>query len=230
MMRYKNRLLQALISHFCIAEETNRQSLSNEERMNQQVPALVSSDISIRFYLSFLKSFILFPTSRWLTKPTIVFPDSVRALTSFHIAIPSAVVRGRSAVLACLYDLEGQPLYTLKWYKGNREFYRYTPRDDPPIKVFPIDGLTVNEHVSNDTHVLLENVSGEGGGKYSCELSADAPSFITKMETGTLNVSLKNLEILTNFLWSCFDLLLLFGSAVFYCCGGVVKSQYFYRI
>lgn len=121
----------------------------------------------------------------------IFFPDSTTALSSFHIVIPSAVVRGRNAVLACLYDLEGQPLYTLKWYKGNREFYRYTPRDSPPIKVFPIDGLTVNMDVSNDTHVLLENVSDDNRGKYSCELSADAPSFITKIETGTLSVSFR---------------------------------------
>lgn len=115
------------------------------------------------------------------------------ALTNFQIVIPNAVVRGRNAVLGCLYDLEGQPLYTLKWYKGSREFYRYTPRDRPPIKIFPIDGLTVNENASNDTHIVLQNVSDDNAGRYSCELSADAPSFITKIETAMLNVSYQKL-------------------------------------
>lgn len=69
-------------------------------------------------------------------------------------------------------------------------FCRYTPREFPPIKVFPLHGFTVRIDESNDTHVLLENVSNESSGEYSCEISADAPSFFTRIETGTLNVSI----------------------------------------
>lgn len=34
-------------------------------------------------------------------------------------------------------------LYSVKWYKGRREFYRYSPRENPPMKTFPIAGVHV---------------------------------------------------------------------------------------
>jgi hypothetical protein len=61
------------------------------------------------------------------------------------VEVPEAVSLGDGAVFVCKYDLEGDPLYTLKWYKGSREFYRYTPKDLPLIKVFPMHGLTYSD-------------------------------------------------------------------------------------
>lgn len=63
-------------------------------------------------------------------------------LRDVHLTVPKAVRRGDSVVLHCNYNLEGDPLYALKWYKGRAEFYRYTPNEKPPMKVFPIPGLT----------------------------------------------------------------------------------------
>lgn len=53
-----------------------------------------------------------------------------------------AVKEGDNAVLRCLFDLNGDSLYSVKWYKGGREMYRYMPREVPSVKVFPIAGLT----------------------------------------------------------------------------------------
>ena len=44
----------------------------------------------------------------------------------------------------CNYDLEGDLLYTVKWYKGKEEFFRYTPKDEFPIKIFPKEGLYID--------------------------------------------------------------------------------------
>ena len=33
---------------------------------------------------------------------------------------------------------------SMRRYKGGREFYRYVPRDYPPMQVFPLDGVTVD--------------------------------------------------------------------------------------
>ncbi len=41
-----------------------------------------------------------------------------------HVGVPSFAIQGRNAILECDYDLEGQPLYALKWYKNGMEFYR----------------------------------------------------------------------------------------------------------
>lgn len=52
------------------------------------------------------------------------------------VTIPSAVKRGDNALLICNYDIENDTLYTVKWYRGRREFYRYTPKENPAGKIF----------------------------------------------------------------------------------------------
>lgn len=63
-------------------------------------------------------------------------------LKDVHAVVPQAVNLGENATLVCQFDLEGAALYSVKWYIGRREFYRYTPRESPSMKVFPIAGLT----------------------------------------------------------------------------------------
>ena len=41
-----------------------------------------------------------------------------------RIGVPTYAVKGRQAVLTCDFDLEGQALYSVKWYKSGLEFYR----------------------------------------------------------------------------------------------------------
>jgi hypothetical protein len=41
-----------------------------------------------------------------------------------RIEAPSVVRVGDKVVLKCLYDLSGESLYTMKWYRGPAEFYR----------------------------------------------------------------------------------------------------------
>ena len=44
------------------------------------------------------------------------------------VLVPQIRFRGQNATLLCKYDLEsGEELYSLKWYKEDVEFYRYTP-------------------------------------------------------------------------------------------------------
>lgn len=60
-----------------------------------------------------------------------------------RITVPPAVKKGDNANLICNYDMEGDTLYTVKYYKGRREFYRYTPKENPAIKVFPHPGIRI---------------------------------------------------------------------------------------
>lgn len=39
--------------------------------------------------------------------------------------------------------MEGDTLYTVKYYKGRKEFYRYTPKENPAIKVFPHPNMRI---------------------------------------------------------------------------------------
>lgn len=66
-----------------------------------------------------------------------------------RVAIPAAVKKGENVNLACNYDLEGDTLYSIKWYKGKREFYRYTPKENPASKTFPVAGISVEVSVGS---------------------------------------------------------------------------------
>ncbi|PSN33156.1 hypothetical protein C0J52_26073 [Blattella germanica] len=53
-------------------------------------------------------------------------------------------VRDLDARLECHFDLEGEALYSVKWYKDGNEFFRYVPRDHPPIQLFFLPGVSVD--------------------------------------------------------------------------------------
>uniref|UniRef100_A0AAR5PMX2 Ig-like domain-containing protein n=2 Tax=Dendroctonus ponderosae TaxID=77166 RepID=A0AAR5PMX2_DENPD len=109
-------------------------------------------------------------------------------LRNVRIQVPVAVLRGEDANLQCFYDLEGDKLYSVKWYRGSLEFFRYSPSEFPPIKQFKIRGLNIREKDSRDTQVVLEHVSKEISGIYSCEVTAEQPSFFTDMQSAELKV------------------------------------------
>ncbi|KAH8310893.1 hypothetical protein KR044_003384 [Drosophila immigrans] len=92
---------------------------------------------------------------------------------------PPAVRRGQSVVLRCEYQLDGAPLYSIKFYRGQLEFYRFTPGEYPHTKVFQYPGIKVDESSSNATLVHIRNVSFGLSGNFSCEVTADAPLYST---------------------------------------------------
>lgn len=59
------------------------------------------------------------------------------------MSVPPVIRSGDDGNLMCLYDLEGEHLYSTRWYKGRREFYRYTPKENPAKKTFPVPGINV---------------------------------------------------------------------------------------
>ena len=65
-----------------------------------------------------------------------------------EIRIPKHIVRENDARLECHFDLEGEALYSVKWYKDGNEFYRYVPRDQPPVQLFTLPGITVDVSVN----------------------------------------------------------------------------------
>ncbi|XP_069686165.1 uncharacterized protein [Periplaneta americana] len=118
----------------------------------------------------------------------ILFAEGGWALKDVRVTVPAAILRGETATLYCHFDLEGDSLYSVKWYKGRREFYRFTPKEDPAMKIFPIYGLEVEQGKSNATQLTLRHVQLSLSGRYSCEVSADAPSFHTALVSGDMDV------------------------------------------
>ncbi|XP_047509400.1 uncharacterized protein LOC125052537 [Pieris napi] len=108
-------------------------------------------------------------------------------LRNAHMVIPDAVERGKPAVIKCIFELENEDLYQVKWYRNEEEFCRYSPRDVPPLKVFSVRGIEV-DHEESDAKKLTIKATEEARGLYTCEVSADAPSFFTLQVHGSLNI------------------------------------------
>ena len=90
--------------------------------------------------------------------------------------------------LKCDYELEGEPLYSLKWYKDNTEFYRWMPRERPQTLTFPVPGTEVSLIESNHRNVKLLNISLASSGLYQCEVSTEAPKFKTVAADAVMSV------------------------------------------
>lgn len=65
-------------------------------------------------------------------------------LRDIQVSVPEAAAAGDTVALHCRYDLESDILYSLKWYRGRDEFFRYIPKELPHTKVFPLEGVDVD--------------------------------------------------------------------------------------
>ena len=72
----------------------------------------------------------------------------VLGIQLLQVSVPSVIQAGEGAALLCDVDLEGDILYSVKWYKdndyGSEEFFRYVPRDSPQFLVYNVDGISIN--------------------------------------------------------------------------------------
>lgn len=109
---------------------------------------------------------------------------------------PRVVRRGDNVTLICTYELENDNIYSVKLYRGNREFFRYTPNYVPNVKTFPFANIEINVSThakanikkflkprvlqveQTDQHkVVIKNVDFILSGSFSCEVTTDAPTF-----------------------------------------------------
>ena len=73
----------------------------------------------------------------------------IDSLSNLSVRIPEFLQKGETADLTCSYNLGGDTLYSVKWYKGRHEFYRYMPHEAPQIKTFPVKGMKINVSTIN---------------------------------------------------------------------------------
>ena len=75
------------------------------------------------------------------------YAEVVRMANGLHIErldVPGVVAIGDDHVLTCDYDLNGTSLYVLRWYKDDREFFRYMPKETPAKRDYGVPGVRVN--------------------------------------------------------------------------------------
>lgn len=106
------------------------------------------SDVNHHEYFYLKDNGNLFTHSLFFYLPVFLVIHSLRDV---RVKIPTAARKSDNVVLNCYYDMEGDSLYSVKWYKGRREFYRYSPKENPAMKTFPIGGV----------HVVVNIIAGE---------------------------------------------------------------------
>ncbi|TMW46017.1 hypothetical protein DOY81_008902 [Sarcophaga bullata] len=127
----------------------------------------------------------------WFVSIWIIISDissNADCLKDLKIFVPDAVIMGNAATLSCQYDLEQAALYSVRWYFGTEEFYRFVPKETPPTLVFPVSGINVDLTNSDATSVTLKGVTRELTGNYQCEVSEDAPLFHTDIRSAHMQV------------------------------------------
>ncbi|CAH2107444.1 unnamed protein product [Euphydryas editha] len=113
----------------------------------------------------------------------------VRGLHNLEINVPNAVLVGETVTLECTWQLEDEEtLYSVKWYRGREEFYRYIPKELPHTRVFPLPGIEVDISRSGARRVVLQEATPAMSGRFRCEVSADAPTFHTEIRSAPLDV------------------------------------------
>ncbi|KAJ8730906.1 hypothetical protein PYW08_002319 [Mythimna loreyi] len=117
-------------------------------------------------------------------------PGLVRSLRLVQLRVPSYKREGGKAMLSCQYDLQGDTLYSVKWFKDNLEFFRYVPSNQPSLQTFRMRGVKVDIARSTGNTVALVDLAHESSGNYSCEVNGDAPRFETKTAYKYLDVYL----------------------------------------
>ncbi|XP_045612644.1 cell adhesion molecule 1 [Procambarus clarkii] len=110
------------------------------------------------------------------------------ALKWVRFNVPPWAAMGGEALLTCQFNLAGDELYSVKWYKAGREFYRYVPAEWPRQQFFPFPGITVDTERSDEQQVALKRVSLETAGRYKCEVLTEAPQFRTLVRSASLTV------------------------------------------
>lgn len=98
--------------------------------------------------------------------------------------------------LHCRFDMGGEELYAVKWYKDDHEFFRYSPAHRPGTGTlqFPVAGVQVESERTycnrNGCDLLLTNLSRPlSSGAYRCEVSSEAPAFRLASQTHNVTVA-----------------------------------------
>ncbi|KAL7288511.1 hypothetical protein TKK_0017473 [Trichogramma kaykai] len=116
-----------------------------------------------------------------------LFAD-VKGLKNVKLEVtPEVVEQGQEAILRCSYELEDEPLYSLKFYRGEHEFYRYSPNERPQTKIFNFTWIEVDASRSSESQVTIRKVDFILKGNFSCEVTTN-PSYTTMTSTKSLTV------------------------------------------
>ncbi|XP_059481923.1 uncharacterized protein LOC132200462 isoform X2 [Neocloeon triangulifer] len=112
-------------------------------------------------------------SSQLLMFVAIILANRCLGLRDVRVIVPTAVMSGHGAKLICVFDLQGESLYAIKWYRGQREIYRFMPRESPSQTSFPISGIEIDISKSDANNLKIKSIHADLSGNFTCEVTAD---------------------------------------------------------
>jgi len=125
----------------------------------------------------------------------VAFFNVCVSLQVLQMEAPAFVKSGQDLVMQCNFDLEGENLYSIKWFLGKWEIFSY-------ISSLSGEGLsTVSSsipgiHITNSTmdpssysRLVLGQVTSASSGDYQCQVSGDGPRFLSDFDTKLVTVA-----------------------------------------
>lgn len=108
-----------------------------------------------------------------------------------QLSVPSIVdLQDEEITLDCNYDMGGEELNSVKWYKDEEEFFRFIPHGGGNL-VFPVIGAHADELSQCNTRhcsVTLSQLNRQSAGVYKCEVSTDAPTFKVAFDAANMSI------------------------------------------
>ncbi|XP_040575853.2 uncharacterized protein [Lepeophtheirus salmonis] len=111
-----------------------------------------------------------------------------RGIKMLRVSVPDPLILGSAADLFCDFDMEGAQLYSVKWYKNGKEFFRYMADEIDPIDTLNVHGIYVDKGKSSANRVHLKFVRWSTEGRYKCEVTAGKPSYDTIVNTSNARI------------------------------------------
>ncbi|XP_041774746.1 uncharacterized protein LOC121594927 isoform X2 [Anopheles merus] len=118
-----------------------------------------------------------------------------RCLQLTEITVPDVVDVRETVTLSCSYDMGTHKLNSVKWYKDEREFFRYSPLMPKSLMLFDVEGVTVLQNSTGQIcnqfmcSIQLHRLNIRSSGSYRCEISGDAPEFKLAHGVGNMTVA-----------------------------------------
>ncbi|XP_075226756.1 uncharacterized protein LOC142327515 [Lycorma delicatula] len=113
--------------------------------------------------------------------------NGIRSLKLTDFLVPDHAVIGSTVTLKCYFDVAFGTLNSVKWYKNEHEFFRYSPSISDII-AFPADGVIVDLNSSDKNKVTLKEINFNSSGLYKCEVSTDLPDFKIAFDSKNMSV------------------------------------------
>ncbi|XP_063224958.1 uncharacterized protein LOC134532470 [Bacillus rossius redtenbacheri] len=107
---------------------------------------------------------------------------------SVQLQMPRYVLTGDSATLRCDHSVDQLQLRKVEWFKGGAKLFQYVKGRTPPFRSYRTPGAELDWSDSDETRVVLRNLSLEATGLYSCEVSTETPIYTKPSDDQELTV------------------------------------------